>query len=326
MEKPNIFHYATSELSQDAIICWLAKWAHPKNRESDPELHKCGTSLIDLFFEKHGQTLPEIRTIKVSKQDQHIDVLIVVNDEFAIIVEDKTSTSDHGKQLENYLGEVSKRGYASDKVLPIYFKTHDQCRYNDVIEKGYQPFTPADFLGVLRPFSNHNNAILSDYRLNLEAHEDCVQSFRTLPIDKWEHWSWVGFYMALGQAIGTQDYKWRWVNNPSKSFWYFGWKWAGKAGFQLEEDKLTIKIFEEDPSKQKALRYHWHTIAIAVAQREGTNFEKPKRFGKGKHMTIAQLGSDYRKTKKEGFVDVEATAAGLRQLEPLLDLIVREAE
>jgi hypothetical protein len=27
MNKPNIFNYATSELSQDAIICYILEWA-----------------------------------------------------------------------------------------------------------------------------------------------------------------------------------------------------------------------------------------------------------------------------------------------------------
>ena len=26
-ETPNLFHYATKELSQDAMICWLIDWA-----------------------------------------------------------------------------------------------------------------------------------------------------------------------------------------------------------------------------------------------------------------------------------------------------------
>ena len=27
MDRPGIFDYATSELSQDAMICWLLRWA-----------------------------------------------------------------------------------------------------------------------------------------------------------------------------------------------------------------------------------------------------------------------------------------------------------
>ncbi|MFD2933106.1 hypothetical protein [Spirosoma flavum] len=29
--RPNLFTYATSELSQDAFICWLAAWVNSKS-------------------------------------------------------------------------------------------------------------------------------------------------------------------------------------------------------------------------------------------------------------------------------------------------------
>jgi hypothetical protein len=38
MAAPNLFHYATSELSQDAFICWLLDWANPDNKEKDEAL------------------------------------------------------------------------------------------------------------------------------------------------------------------------------------------------------------------------------------------------------------------------------------------------
>lgn len=39
-DRPNLFTYATSELSQDAFICWLAAWADPKFKDADPALHQ----------------------------------------------------------------------------------------------------------------------------------------------------------------------------------------------------------------------------------------------------------------------------------------------
>ena len=29
--KPNIFNYATSELTNDAMICWMVDWANSKH-------------------------------------------------------------------------------------------------------------------------------------------------------------------------------------------------------------------------------------------------------------------------------------------------------
>jgi hypothetical protein len=32
MASPNLFAFATSDLSQDSYICWLASWARPEGR------------------------------------------------------------------------------------------------------------------------------------------------------------------------------------------------------------------------------------------------------------------------------------------------------
>ena len=36
---PNIFSYATSELSQDAMFAWLMQWSAPSNKDNDKQLN-----------------------------------------------------------------------------------------------------------------------------------------------------------------------------------------------------------------------------------------------------------------------------------------------
>ena len=43
--KNNLFEYATSELSQDAFICWLASYAH-EEAEKDAALKNAGNVCI----------------------------------------------------------------------------------------------------------------------------------------------------------------------------------------------------------------------------------------------------------------------------------------
>jgi hypothetical protein len=38
--EPNLFNYATSELSQDAFICWLIAWADSSQIENDKNLYE----------------------------------------------------------------------------------------------------------------------------------------------------------------------------------------------------------------------------------------------------------------------------------------------
>ena len=47
MGKPNLFEFATKELSQDAFICWLLTWAHPRHRTDDEVLHRTGRALLE---------------------------------------------------------------------------------------------------------------------------------------------------------------------------------------------------------------------------------------------------------------------------------------
>ena len=50
MDKPNIFKYATKELSQDAFIFWLLDHANPKYENVNQALKNCALSLISEFF------------------------------------------------------------------------------------------------------------------------------------------------------------------------------------------------------------------------------------------------------------------------------------
>jgi hypothetical protein len=56
MQPPNLFDFATSELSQDAFICWLASWADPSYRDDDEALH--ATAFLDRLLETGGVPKP----------------------------------------------------------------------------------------------------------------------------------------------------------------------------------------------------------------------------------------------------------------------------
>ena len=53
MSKPNIFSYATKELSQDAVICWLIACS---DQDTDAELRQLGKSFLRSLFSKHSDS------------------------------------------------------------------------------------------------------------------------------------------------------------------------------------------------------------------------------------------------------------------------------
>ena len=73
--KNNLFNYATSELSQDAFLCfcWLASYTL-EDAEPDDALRSCAREMLELF-------VPELKgrpfTLQdVERQVWHIDVLL----------------------------------------------------------------------------------------------------------------------------------------------------------------------------------------------------------------------------------------------------------
>ena len=74
--KNNLFNYATSELSQDAFLCWLASYAL-EDAEPDDTLRSCAREMLELFvpeFNGRPFTLTD-----VERQVWHIDALLVGN-------------------------------------------------------------------------------------------------------------------------------------------------------------------------------------------------------------------------------------------------------
>ena len=93
----NLFTYATSELSQDAILAWTIN----NINGSDELLKKLGLQLLSKMI---GQPI-EIERIKVFRQILNIDLLAEFEfdgKQQILIIEDKTGTSEHDNQIQKY--------------------------------------------------------------------------------------------------------------------------------------------------------------------------------------------------------------------------------
>lgn len=328
MNRPNLFKFATSELSQDAFICWLLSWASPAYKTVDHKLHNCALEFIHALLAKHPQkTAPSsIDKVIIKKQDANIDILCIINDLYVIIIEDKTHTVNHSNQLANYLTEIQGRAYQPDCIFPVYFKTYDQASYQDVVEKNkYQVFSRADFLALLNKWSaaGIDNAIFQDFREHLQKIENNVNSYLTLPVKtqnsgaKWNAQTWTGFYMRLQTELGTG--LWKKVNNEAGGFMGFWWgKQSGKPYLLLEQDKLCFKINVDATADRKKIRNHWHNVIKSKQAEAGMTLTKPARFGSGKNMTVMIAAEDYRQVTAEGYLDIAATVAKLKTIQSFL--------
>lgn len=198
IEAPNLFEFATSELSQDAFLCWLLTWSQGTHRSMDKLLHDAAVDFVSMIFNAHQYPLPIIKKIDITRQFQALDVLAVVNDTFAILIEDKTFTKNHSNQLNRYREAVTN-AYPNLIQLPVYYKIADQSHYQSVEEAGYIPFTRDRMLQFLNRGKEKgvDHPIYLDYLSYLTKLDDKINAYKTNLIIDWDSFAWQGFYMEL---------------------------------------------------------------------------------------------------------------------------------
>lgn len=178
----NLFEFATSELSQDAFICWCVNWF---NDDSKPELKRMATVLLRKLSgtEKIEQVkifrqFSEKVTVKekgVSKEIKlKIDVLLIVNEKIAVIIEDKTYTGEHDNQIARYAyglhhlaanSEKYKEFASVGQVRTVYLKTGFMYDNDKLVETDLV-ITGEEFLDLLSPYEG-NSEILDSYIAHL---------------------------------------------------------------------------------------------------------------------------------------------------------------
>ncbi len=338
-DRPNLFQYATSELSQDAFICWLAAWANPLFKAADADLHEIGQQFVLSMIRKekadyHQSTL---KTVKVSRQVGKLDVLIEVNkklpDQLAILVEDKTHTSNHSDQLNRYYGQVKELGYTENQMIPLYFKTGYQSRFDTL--GVFKPYLRKDFLSVLRENKRKTgNAVFHDFLDHLESLESAIQQFSAKELDQWYGNDWPGFYMQLYKSLEPIGANWGHIHNKSGGFIGFWWYVlkilllliftnliCKLKPFIITKPIVLILLAElktsvEDKSTAKTAWYDARErLKASQSPVMPINIAK---LSTGFWMTVARWQGEYR-VMTDGKLDMAATLENLKKAQQLLD-------
>lgn len=104
----NIFRFATKELSQDAFLCWSINWI---NEGAEHPLYQYGKDMLDLFLGENK--LDEYYDVQIFRQYEKIDILVMFKDKNggtrALIIEDKTNTSEHSNQIDKYRDKLDRK-------------------------------------------------------------------------------------------------------------------------------------------------------------------------------------------------------------------------
>ena len=153
--KNNLFSFATSELSQDAFICWCLNWINYPNENLYPMAK-------DIFSNLLEEKDLENERIEILRQYKKIDVLVILkNSKKVFLIEDKTYTFEH-KQIQRYKEEIEKDPKIKENTIKtVYFKTGFWFSYDDLVSADIK-IDREDFLKIIKKYKGKNQ-ILDDY-------------------------------------------------------------------------------------------------------------------------------------------------------------------
>ena len=289
---PNLFSFATSELSQDAVFCWLIQWADDSYIKEDRSLCMLGKRFLSLLTDI---PINEIHSINVGRQWANIDIWVEINDDTVLIVEDKIETCIHSGQDIRYKETVhAEYKDKRSNQLFSYIKTGNESlsKLKEIESHGYRTINRRDILSVLNRYEG-NNPIVTDYRSHLQQMEDETNGYKYKPVKNWGWYEWQGFYQEL--ELHFTDADWNYVPNSSGGF--LGFWWHSRSNdevtmyLQFEQDKVCVKIVYEGEDNRSEVRNKYYEMLNREAGKLGVKIERPKRFGSGIYMTIGIIPS-----------------------------------
>jgi hypothetical protein len=311
MERNNIFNFATSELSQDAFICWLCNWVNFDDNnlsEDEKKLKALATEFIEKMI---GEKL-EDRKVNIKRQYQKIDVLLEIQNktefitkgnninpivDMYVIIEDKVGTGLHSNQIERYRELISEKNEKDNgsraKIKVVYYKIYDEDNTERLKENGVNVILGREnILELLKEYKDKiNNSIFENYHNYLSNIETDVNSYEKKNLEDWNSNCYIGFFKELKNeknllehAIGRQkDCSWGYVNNSSGGFMGMWW-------FPLSEEKINklTETSDEDIYLQIEQYNQKNIIAIkySVPKKNKNNKELSKEDFE-KKVTIA---------------------------------------
>lgn len=314
--KNNLFYYATSELSQDAFLCYLMSFAW-KDAKDDPILRACAKNFLqEMVPELSGK---EFFLDDVERQVNHIDVLLTVicgEEKYKIVVEDKVYTSEHSNQLLRYL-ENLKDAYQGYTPKGVYYKTGFQSDLSAVIEANYKIIDRRRMLDLLAPYAAQtSNQIILDYFEYWNEFEQKAQSYQTLPLVQWEWQQVNAFYDAMKNSeCFDKEQLWMDYGYVSNQVGGFDGLWVGMYNNTVTIQGVPCRLYLQVEAILRNKKYDF-PICLKLEPLEETvpsgeirntaifdeernfrltqyHFKKPGRLGSGKHMTIGVYDAAY---------------------------------
>jgi hypothetical protein len=302
--EPNLFDYATKELSMDAFFCWLFAWLENKYKEHP--LNKIANNIINNIT---GEII-YIENIKIEQQYKDIDFYLRINNSIIIVFEDKTDTTIHDNQLEKYKDIIS-RDFPNDEKYYIYNKSN--FVYNQerkiVEDSGFILFDINKIIELLKSDNDINNVIYKNYVAYLIERRNKYgqnESFLIQKIALWGIDEWHGFINRLSNIIDYSEY----AGHFSGSWWFIQERIKDFPIKNVEiilricnkQFQITFSFFGDFPDQRDIVNKY--RIELFKLFKNEKNSTKGTRIVKH---TVMLYFTDFLKTTNENILDLEAT-------------------
>jgi len=345
-DRPNLFDHARSELAQDAVLAWMAEWAHPARASRDPGLHELGRAFLAFLHEQHDRPVPEYDHVEVFTQAKRMDVVVNLKRKVelvsALLIEDKVYAGEHGDQLARYK-KAMEETVAPELLLPIYLTTWFIHRIKD--RSGYKILDlehMAGFLGQER-WNGLDNAIFQDFREHIVGRWQRAEAFKSLPMEEWTFSQWTGLFNSLKKNLPEEFYfEFDQVDNPSGGFiacWGGGTAITKESRpwiyFQIDVNKTgSVEPFQytpelslrvSDPKDVNGGTKALFALTMEHGRRAGWEVRRPKRLTtKGATARFAILEADLAGYAQQGTPALEHIQGILQRCHRLLKDIAQE--
>lgn len=240
-------------------------------------------------------------------------------------IEDKTKTTIHDDQLNRYKAIVQEEYQGRRNNLYFaYVKLENEplSTLKEICTMGYKTISRTDLLKILKTYTG-NHSLINDFIVHLQSIENCTNSFKNSPIEKWSNLAWQGFYKEMEQYLDIDS--WGYVNNPAGGFMGMWWNWQENDEvtmyLQFEQQKLCVKIYYEGSENKSEIRHKYHNRLMELSDKLELPVHRPERFGAGTYMTIGVVDDKFLFNK--GYFDIKDLYPKLKNLEGLVRLAVK---
>jgi len=272
MEK-NTSKIVTTESILSEFIFELLRWANPDRKKQDEKLNACAVDFIKLLTKDNNLKIKCVKPKREKKIDEkkRIDICADVDytntdKKYLIIIENKTLTGEHSKQLKNY----EEWGKKEDrKLICIYLKTGTESKYStENIKNKYPNWTYINRRALINFLKKYNieKKFYADFLENLEAQEKAEKAFKTKNIKDWDYFCRVGFFHYLDSSEKFEKCFWehQYGKRPK-----LRWLDLEKGYLQIEKKKqwdLYFKICVPNKTEREMVKDELHKKLEAKAK------------------------------------------------------------